>query len=132
MIGKNLRGLRKNQGKSQIDVARETGISQKNLSKYETNKFNPKYETIKKLADYYNVTVAYLLGEEEKVESVDKDIDTNINNNIEQFIDRLITDNIITDINNINNDVAKIILNTVINEYKLKKLKKLKKLRNQR
>jgi transcriptional regulator with XRE-family HTH domain len=123
MIGKNLRELRKNQGKSQIDVARETGISQKNLSKYETGKFRPKYETLTRLADYYNVTVSYILGEAEKVESVDKDIDTNITINIEQFIDRLITDNIITDINNINNDVAKIILNTVINEYKLKKLR---------
>ena len=113
-----LKELRENQGKSQIDVARETGISQKNLSKYETGKFKPKYETLKKLADYYNVTVAYILGEE-KEEPIDDDLNTNI----EEFIDKLIAAGIIKDINNIDDNVATIILDTVKNEYKLKKLK---------
>lgn len=119
MIGERLKELRKNQGKSQIDVERETGVSQKNLSKYETNRFKPPYDVMKTLAAYYNVSMAYILGEEKKVDF----IDNNFSIDIEEFIDKLIATGIIADINNINSDVAKIILDTVINEYKLKKLK---------
>lgn len=44
------------------EVAEDTGISEQVLSYYENEKREPKKETWVKLADYYCVPVAYLMG----------------------------------------------------------------------
>ena len=46
----------------QIDVSSATGIDQKTLSNYETEKTNPDSYAIIKLANFFNVTTDYLLG----------------------------------------------------------------------
>lgn len=44
------------------EVSKDIGISIANLSRYESENVEPKKETWVKLADYYNVPVAYLMG----------------------------------------------------------------------
>lgn len=47
---------------SQNTVSADTGIIQTNISKYETGKLEPSLETLGKLADYYQVSIDWLLG----------------------------------------------------------------------
>lgn len=55
-----LKELRKAQGISQAELARRTGVSNQAISFYETGKRQPKIETWKKLADYFNVSIPYV------------------------------------------------------------------------
>lgn len=66
-----LRDLRKSKNLSQIKVQMDTGIEQALLSKYENGVRVPPTETLIILADYYNVSVDYLLGRTDKM-NVDK------------------------------------------------------------
>ncbi|SJZ49436.1 Helix-turn-helix domain-containing protein [Pilibacter termitis] len=57
-----LKELRKEKGLTFKKLAQDTGISSKQLSRYEKEEQEPKRETWEKLADYFGVSVAYLLG----------------------------------------------------------------------
>lgn len=57
-----LRRVRKQKRLTIKEVADEIGFSETRLHQYETEKREPKKETWIKLADYYNVPVAYLMG----------------------------------------------------------------------
>lgn len=57
-----LRQTRKLKGITLDEVAEDIGITKQALSYYETEKREPKKETWIKLADYYCVPVAYLMG----------------------------------------------------------------------
>lgn len=65
MLGKRLRELRKKKGIRQKDLANYLQISDSAIGMYENGKRDPDSETIKKLADFFNVSVDYLLGREE-------------------------------------------------------------------
>ena len=57
----NLKLLRKNKGYTQIAVQMNTGIEQALLSKFENGDRVPPTETLIKLADFYNVSIDYIL-----------------------------------------------------------------------
>ena len=57
----NLRKLRKEQQLTQVALQMETGIEQALLSKYENGERIPPTETLILLADYYNVSIDYIL-----------------------------------------------------------------------
>ena len=57
-----LRQVRKSKELTIKEVSEDTGISEQVLSYYENEKREPKKETWIKLADYYCVPVAYLMG----------------------------------------------------------------------
>lgn len=57
----NLRLLRKSKGYTQIAVQMKTGIEQALLSKFETGDRIPPTETLITLADFYNVSIDYIL-----------------------------------------------------------------------
>lgn len=52
--------LQKN-GVTAYKVSKETGVSQSSLSDWKLGKITPKTETLKKIADYFGVSVDYLL-----------------------------------------------------------------------
>ena len=55
-------------GVTPYKVSKETGISQSTLSDWKKGKITPKSDTMKKIADYFDVSVDYLMtGEEKKV-----------------------------------------------------------------
>ncbi|WP_274964150.1 helix-turn-helix domain-containing protein [Tepidanaerobacter syntrophicus] len=54
--------LRAEKQVSQKAVADAIGVDRTTYNKYETGKSQPDFETIKKLADYFGVSVDYLLG----------------------------------------------------------------------
>ncbi|MEI3595323.1 MAG: helix-turn-helix transcriptional regulator [Anaerobutyricum hallii] len=62
MIYENIRNLREDHDKTQKELANYLNIKQTTYSKYELGKINIPVEVFIKLADFYNVSVDYLLG----------------------------------------------------------------------
>ena len=63
---KNLKLLRKKSGLSQRDFAEIIHASQNTVSQWESGKREPSYAIAREIANYFNVSVDYLLGIEEK------------------------------------------------------------------
>lgn len=64
-IGERLTKLREEKGYMQRDVAEHLGIAPNTLSGYERNLRNPDSDTLVKLANYYNVSVDFIVGAKE-------------------------------------------------------------------
>ena len=62
----NIRNLREDSDKTQTELADYLNVKQTTYSKYELGKINIPIEVFIKLADYYGVTVDYLLGRTNK------------------------------------------------------------------
>lgn len=60
-----IRDLREDMDLRQIDVAEATGIDQKTLSNYETGKTQPDAKALIALADFFHVSIDYLVGRAE-------------------------------------------------------------------
>ena len=56
-----IKDLREDRDLRQADVAKATGIDQRTLSNYETGKTNPDSFALIKLADFFDVSIDYLL-----------------------------------------------------------------------
>ena len=67
-MNNNLKLLRKNRGYTQIAVQMKTGIEQALLSKFENGERIPPTETLIKLAEFYNVSIDYILCRTDKPE----------------------------------------------------------------
>ena len=57
-----LKELREQRRISQVFLGMELGMSQNTISRYETGAREADYETLLAFADYFNVSVDYLLG----------------------------------------------------------------------
>ena len=57
-----LRNIRKEKGISQLKLAMDLNMSQNTISRYETGEREPGINELVKLADYFDVSVDYLLG----------------------------------------------------------------------
>ncbi len=57
----NLKLLRKQAGLTQLALQMKTGIEQGLLSKYENGERVPPTETLMRLAEFYNVSIDYIL-----------------------------------------------------------------------
>ena len=57
----NLKILRLSRNKTQLQVQMDTGIEQALLSKYERGKRIPPTETLMTLAEYFNVSMDYIM-----------------------------------------------------------------------
>lgn len=68
MVFENIRNLREDHDKKQQEIADYLHIKQTTYSKYELGKINIPIDTLMKLADYYSVSVDYLLGRCDKKE----------------------------------------------------------------
>ena len=64
----NLRKLRKDRHLTQVALQMHTGIEQALLSKFENEERIPTTETLMILADFYNVSIDYILCRTDKPE----------------------------------------------------------------
>ncbi len=62
MIFPNIRNLREDHDKTQTELANYLNIKQTTYSKYELGKINIPIESFIRLADFYNVSIDYLVG----------------------------------------------------------------------
>ena len=56
-----LKQLRQKRGISQLKLAMDLGLNQNSISRYESGEREADYQTLIRLADYFNVSVDYLL-----------------------------------------------------------------------
>lgn len=63
-LGERLKDLRLANNKTLLDVQRDTGISNANLSRWESGKVLPSIAFCEQLADYYGVSLDELVGRE--------------------------------------------------------------------
>ena len=61
MLGEKIAEQRKKLGLSQEELAEKLNISQKSISKYELGDRKPQYKVLVRIAEYFGVTVDYLL-----------------------------------------------------------------------
>ena len=66
MVFKNLRAIREDNDLRQSDIAKMLNVSQNTYSQYETGVIALTADVLIKLADYYNVSVDYLLDRTDK------------------------------------------------------------------
>lgn len=56
-IGNKLKELRLSENLTQEQLSEKIGVSRVNYTRYETDKVRPDYETLIKLADFYDVSL---------------------------------------------------------------------------
>ena len=61
-----IRELRKTQNMTMKQLGEVLGVAESTISQYETGKRQPDNETLLRLSQFFNVTVGYLLGAEDK------------------------------------------------------------------
>ena len=61
-----IKELREDHDMRQIDLALATGIDQRTISNYETGKSNPDSYALIKIADFFGISIDYLVGRTEK------------------------------------------------------------------
>lgn len=61
-----LKELRSSRKLSQLDLAREIGVSQRAVSYYELGEDIPTLDVLIKIADFFDVTLDYLVGRRDK------------------------------------------------------------------
>ena len=66
MIYENIRNLREDSDKTQKELADYLNVKQTTYSKYELGKINVPIDVFIKLADYYTVSIDYLVGRGKK------------------------------------------------------------------
>ncbi len=64
----NLKKIRKAAGISQLKLALDLNMSQNTISRYETGEREPGIAELIKIADYFNVSIDYLVGRTKKPE----------------------------------------------------------------
>ncbi|WP_274364323.1 helix-turn-helix domain-containing protein [Paenibacillus thermotolerans] len=64
--GERISALREKLKLTQGELAKQLDITRASLSHYENNRRVPDYDTLRKFADFFNVSVDYLVGREEQ------------------------------------------------------------------
>ncbi|KAA6442351.1 helix-turn-helix domain-containing protein [Bacillus atrophaeus] len=78
-LGARIRGLRENVNLTQKALAEKLNIPHQNLSNYERGFRQPDYETLKKIADFFEVSTDYLLGHSSDTKTVVQEEKTSYN-----------------------------------------------------
>ena len=77
MFNNKIRYLRKHQELTQADVANGINILQSTYSNYEQGTREPDFETLKKLANFFDVSIDYLLENDRSLADTDEIVDLN-------------------------------------------------------
>lgn len=65
-FSKRLRNLRVVKGLSQEELGKVLGYQRSAISGYEVGRNQPSYEVLNKISEYFNVSIDYLLGSDDK------------------------------------------------------------------
>jgi transcriptional regulator with XRE-family HTH domain len=76
--------LKKEKGCKDSDVAKSTGITKSTFSDWKSGRCFPKVEKLQKIADYFGVSVEYLMT---GVEKTQKDSKSGMDKNLQKIID---------------------------------------------
>lgn len=62
MLGNRLKSLRSRKNMTQAELAEKIDVARTTYAMYEQNKREPDNETLQRIADYFDVSIDYLLG----------------------------------------------------------------------
>ena len=83
MLEIRLKELRNKANITQKELAEAINTSQQNIAFYEKGERKPKHDMVEKLANFFNVSIDYLLGKTDFPDpDLDVDIDTAIDNSV--------------------------------------------------
>lgn len=78
----------KNSGKPLKVISEETQIGYQTLANYKNGRRTPKNDTMQKLADYFNVSIGYLMGHENvSISTIDEWLDKRVEKETLEFIE---------------------------------------------
>ncbi|MEF3302265.1 helix-turn-helix domain-containing protein [Paenibacillus sp. GYB003] len=80
--GDRIAHLREKRGLTQEELSVKLGISRAALSHYETNRREPDYDTLRNIANFFDVSLDFLLGRTNDPQSV-------LDQEIREFVDSL-------------------------------------------
>ena len=83
MLEIRLKELRNKANITQKELAESINTSQQNIAFYEKGERKPKHDMVEKLANFFNVSIDYLLG---KTDIPDLDLETDIDNAIDNSV----------------------------------------------
>lgn len=71
----SLKQLREDRGLSQSQLAKELGVSQSTVGNWESGAREPNFSTTQQIADFFNVSVDYLLGNTDEPRTLDQQLE---------------------------------------------------------
>ncbi|PED91584.1 transcriptional regulator [Bacillus cereus] len=74
-FGNIIRDLRKQEGITQKELAQSLQLSESTIGMYERNERQPDYNTLIRIADYFNVSTDFLLGRDFNVKEDENNIE---------------------------------------------------------
>lgn len=86
MFHERLKRLRKERNLTQQDMADFLGITRQGYAKYENGHAETDLETLKKLANFFNVTTDYLIGNVDNEPDIDSLTDEEIDEEIKEIM----------------------------------------------
>ena len=66
LLNERIKGLRKERGLSQVDLAQKLGVSKQSVSNWENDNILPSIEMLVKISRFFSVSADYLLGEDSR------------------------------------------------------------------
>lgn len=75
MFALRLKELREKQGLSQKAFALKLNVSQSTVGMWESQKREPNFKTVETIAEFFNVSTDYLLGHDQRFNSLDKQLE---------------------------------------------------------
>lgn len=88
MLGEKIALLRKKKELSQYELASRLGFSRGKLANYEQGTRQPDYETLKKIAAFFDVSTDYLLEHEvDNTNEKKKETEEELTKNVKQMIE---------------------------------------------
>ena len=83
---KHLRKLREESGISQKTLADAIGVSQQSINKYENHNIEPDIETLIRMAEFFNVSIDYIVGHTDIKRKIEAVTHYDLNDNEAYFI----------------------------------------------
>lgn len=74
-FGQQLKSLRLSHKITQKQLAESIGVSERGIQNYELNERKPTYDTLIAMADYFNVSLDYLVGRNDEKKNASSDGD---------------------------------------------------------
>lgn len=73
-FGSRLKEIRKSKGITQKQLAAAIGASERGIQNYELNERKPAYDVLLTMADYFDISVDYLVGKTESAKTIGENI----------------------------------------------------------
>ena len=120
---KRLKSLRTERQKNQMDLAKLLNVTRATISAYETDKIMPPYDKLEMLANYFGVSVEYLVGKSDSQDAKDEDKSSDVTKELRKLLEQLHSNsNLTVDGVELDESSKEVLVNSIENSLKLGRL----------